>query len=321
MSGLGTVVGFALVFVLTAWAVSALVLVMLRVAGGRLRRLGAVAERRVTLLAAALPVLLAAALVGTLVVSSIAGEDHCPAHDHHAHLCLAHGDDWASRPWAVALVAAAAAIVLARLSLFAGALIRGQRAVARLRSASTPVGDVRLVESERPFCFVAGLRRPEIYASTAAWQGLDDDQRDAMLAHERGHVRNGDLAWRAGIEVVSAFGAPLTPSPLLARWEHATERLRDDEAANEVGSPESVAEAMVRMCRLGAALAPACATSFAPAPSALGDRVEALLANRPRGDHAARVMGALWLVLVGATVCAVATHAEPLHHALESLLG
>jgi Zn-dependent protease with chaperone function len=260
-------------------------------------------------------------VVVTLLVRSIVGEDHCPTHDHHAHLCLAHGDAWASRPWAVALVASAVAIVLARLSLFAAALLRGRRAVALLRSASTRIDDVRLVDSDRPFCFVSGLRTPEIYASSAAWHGLDEDERAAMFAHERGHVRHRDLAWRAGLEVVSALGAPLTPSPLLARWEHATERLRDGEAAEAVGGPEAVAQAMVRMCRLGAPMVPARTTSFTPAPAALGDRVEALLGASPRGERAAAALGALGLVLVVGMVAIVATHAEPLHHLLESLLG
>ncbi len=320
MSGLGTLIGFALVFALTAWTTAAVVVVAMRAAGGATRRLGAAAERRVAALAAALPVLIATTVVTTLVIRSIVGDDHCPAHDHHAHLCLAHGAAWATRPWAVALVVGAAALIVVRLALLASALLRGRRAVGRLRSASTALGDVRLVESDQAFCFVAGLGRPQIYTSRAAWHGLDEAEREAMLAHERGHVRHRDLAWRAALEVVSAFAAPLTPSPWLARWEHATERLRDREAADVVGSPETVASAMVRMCRLGASI-PTGATGFTPRPGALDDRVEALLADRPRGDRAAHTLGALGLAGFGALVVAIATHADPLHHALESLLG
>ncbi len=321
MNSLGAIVGFTLVFVLFTWAMSALLSLMIQAAGRPLRRLGAAAERRVTALAAALPVLVAAALVGALILSSIAGPDHCPVHDHHAHLCLTHGDDWASRPWAVALVSAAFAVLAIRLSLFAGALLRGGRAVARLRSASVAIGDVRLVESDQPFCFVAGLRRPEIYASSAAWRGIVGIEREAMIAHERAHVRHRDLAWRAAIEVLCAFGAPLTSSSIVARWDHATERLRDREAADAVDSPESVAGAMVRMCRLGTSAIPAGATSFAPKPAAIVDRVESLLTESPRGDRAAAVVTTLWVAVVVTMVASVAVHVEPLHHALESLLG
>ena len=321
MRGLGTFVGFALIFVLTAWTLSALIAVMRPVVGRRLRGLGPAAERRGAALATALPLLIASTVVAILVARSVAGDDHCAAHDHHAHLCLAHGGAWAERSWAVALVAAAAAITLARLALLGGALLRGRRAVAQLRSASTAVEDVRLVDSPRPFCFVAGLRHAEIYASTSAWHGLALDERDAMLAHERGHVRHRDLAWRALLEVVSAFGAPMTPRPLLTRWEHATERLRDAEAADAVASPEAVAGAMVHMCRLGAAPLPSGLVGFAAAPAALDERVRALLAGGPRGYRVATRLGAVGLVLMAVVGFAIATHAEPLHHALESLLG
>ncbi len=321
MSGAGTLVGFALVFVLTAWTVSALIYLTFGATGRRLRRLGPLAERRITALAATLPVLLGTTVVATLVIRSIAGHDHCPAHDHHAHLCVAHGDAWIEQPWAVALVAAAAAVVLARLTLLGGALLRGRRAVAQLRGASRQLAEFRLVDSDRPFCFVAGLRRPEIYVSTAAWHGLEAEEREAMIAHERGHVKHHDLAWRSLLEVVVAFGAPLTSAPLFARWEHATERLRDDDAAAALGAPEDVAGAMVRLCRLGASPAGAGSVGFSPMPGALHDRVEALLAGQPRGERAAAVLARGWLVLVTAVAIAIATHAEPLHHALESLLG
>jgi len=321
VSGAGALVGFALVFILTAWTVSLLVSLTFGAIGSRLRRLGPAAERRITALAAALPLLLGATVVVTLVIRSIAGHDHCPAHDHHAHLCIAHGAAWMEQPWAVALVAAAATIVLARLAILGGALLRGRHAVTQVRDASTRLGEIRLVDSHRPFCFVAGLRRPEIYVSTAAWHGLDADEREAMLAHERGHVRHHDLAWRSLLEVVTAFGAPLTPGPLLTRWEHATERLRDDDAADALGAPEAVAGAMVHLCRLGASSAGTAAVGFTPMPGALRDRVEALLSGQPRGDRAGTAIALSWLVLVVAVAIAIATHAEPLHHALESLLG
>lgn len=321
MTGAGMVIGFALVFVLTAWTVSALLFLGLRAGGQRVRRFGPAAERRITALAALLPVVLGAAVVATLVVRSVVGDDHCAVHDHHAHLCITHGGAWADRPWAIALVAAAAAILIVRIAFLGGVLLRGQRAIARLRATSRQVGDVRIVESSRPFCFVAGMRRSEIYASTAAWDGLDPEERDAMLAHERGHVRHRDLALRTALELLAAFGAPLTPAPLLARWEHATERLRDRDAADAVGSPEAVAGAMVHMCRLGAQPAGAGLAGFATAPVALEDRVDALLASSPRGDRAATVLAAVGLAVIAVMTLAVATNAEPLHHALESLLG
>lgn len=321
MTGAGALVGFMLVFFLTAWAVSGLLFVALRANNGAIRRLGPAAERRVTALAAALPVVIALAVVATLIVRSLAGADHCPAHDHHAHLCVAHGEGWAERAWYVAVVAGALAMLGTRLGLLGAALVRGRRRVALLRAASTSVDGVRLVDSSRAFCFVAGLRRPEIYASTGVWNALAPEEREAMLAHERAHVDGRDLRWRAALEVLAAFGAPLTPAPLLARWEQATERLRDRDAADTVGAPELVAAAMVRVCRLGTRSADVHAFAFPAAPGALDERVEALLAGRPRGERAAFAIALAGLALVATATLAVAVHAEPLHHTLESLLG
>lgn len=321
MSGSGALVGFALVFVLVAWTLSAALSLLLAAGGTRLRALGPAAERRVAVLAAVLPVVLAAAVTAALVIRSVAGDDHCAVHDHHAHLCLAHGEAWLERPLVVVLVSVATAVAAARLLVLGVALLRGRRAIAVLRAASERCGDVQLVDSPRPFCFVAGLVRPRIYASTAAWSGLPDGERAAMLAHERGHVRHRDLGWRALVEAALAFGAPLTSSALIARWDHATERLRDGDAADEVGDPTAVASALVQMCRLGAIGAEARLIGFPARSGALEERVAALLDRAPRGARAARVVAAAALGLVSAVTIAAVTHVEPLHHVLESLLG
>jgi Zn-dependent protease with chaperone function len=317
----GSLVGFALVFLLVAWTLSASCALLMSAAGSRLRRLGPALQRRVATLAAVLPVTFAIIVVATLVIRSYAGVDHCQAHDHHAHLCTVHGADWLHRPWAVALVVAGAAALAMRLAGLGAALWRGGRAVAQLRATSAALGELRLVESAQPFCFVAGGRRPEIFVSTAVWNGLADDEREAMLAHERAHIRHSDLMWRRLVELFAAFGAPLTAAPLLASWEAATEHLRDADAASAVGDPDTVAAAMISMYRLGAPSAGPMFTGFAASRGALEDRVEALLAGAPRGDRGARFAGGVVLVLVALVAVVVASHAEPLHHVLETLLG
>ncbi len=312
--------GFALVFVLVVTALSLCMAIAVRCAGPSLRRRGAQVERQAVALAAGLPVALATALVATLVVAGYLGDDHCGVHDHHAHLCLAHGDAWGRQPWVVVVLAAAGATVLARLAVLIGQHGRAASAVARLREVGSTTGDVTLVDSARAFCFVAGLWRPRIYASTAAWSGLTDDERAAMLAHERGHITYHDLTRRLGLELLLALSAPFVTGILMPRWARATERLRDGDAARAVGDPEPVARAMVHLCRLElAATAPG--FRFAASGDDLSDRVEALLANESSGRRAARVLA---LALVGAAVLvamAVAVQADPLHHALETLLG
>jgi len=318
----GSLIGFAMVFILVCGVLSAMLTCGFALTQRRLAQLGPAAERRVAELAASVPVLLALAVVTVLVVRTQLAVDHCSTHDHHAHLCIEHGNAWAQRPWIVASVAAAMMMIVGRLSVLGGVLLRGCIAVARLRRVSRIEGDVRLVESARPFCFVAGLHRPEIYASTAAWEGLDDDERDAMLAHERAHVQGRDLARRILLELLASFAAPLAPRFLHRSWKHATERLRDAQAASVVGAPGVVARAMVRMCRLGAGhIVPGLAAFPAGDGRALAERVQALLAEQPTGEQAARTLGITMSAASVAIGLAALALAEPLHHLLETLLG
>ncbi|MEI2724007.1 MAG: hypothetical protein V9H26_10855 [Verrucomicrobiota bacterium] len=104
-------------------------------------------------------------IAGALVVAALALHwattiDHCEAHDHHAHLCVAHGGAWLARPWAVAVTGRRGG------RHRAGGAARGdagRRAGARADAGggAAVVDDVRVVESPRRFCFVAGMQRPD----------------------------------------------------------------------------------------------------------------------------------------------------------------
>jgi beta-lactamase regulating signal transducer with metallopeptidase domain len=329
-----SLIGFALVFLLACGVLSSALTCGLALARPWLARLGPAAERRAAEIAASLPILLALVLVAVLVARAGLMPDHCTAHDHHAHLCLEHGSGWAELPWVVAFVALGTTMIVARLAMLGGVLLRGHVAVARLRRVSRPVSqpvsqpvgqideDVHMVESSRAFCFVAGLYRPAIYTSTAAWQGLAHDEREAMLAHERAHVRGRDLARRAALELLACFAAPFAPRFLRRSWERATERLRDTQAATAVGAPDAVARAIVRLSRLGAGRpVPGVAAFPADDGRALAERVQSLLAEQPAGEQAARTLGRAMTGTAVAIGLAAVALAEPLHHALETLLG
>jgi Zn-dependent protease with chaperone function len=312
---LGAFAGFALVFVLTAWTVSSLG----AIAGARgwLRRLGPVAEQRAAEVAAVLPVVVALLAVATLVAQSALGVDHCKAHDHHAHLCITHGAQWIERTWVVVALAVAAATMLGRAVLVAGSYVRGARSVRALRRLSRQAGDVRLVDSERAFCFVT---RDGIYVSSRAWSALPDGERAALVAHEAAHVHHGDLHRRAALEAVLVLAAPFVGDRLRGAWLHASERRCDARAAASIGEPETVASAMISMCRLQAAR-PAPSFGFTPAADELAGRVQAVLAGGPLGERAAAVLARS--VIVSCMVLAIIglAAAEPIHHAFETLLG
>ena len=312
-------IGLALVFVLIVAALSVAAAVALALGDRTLRRRGPRAERTAATVAAVAPVAVALVVVVALLVHGAVAVDHCDAHDHHAHLCLAHGGGWLELAWAVAAVGAAAATVGARATLLALRYLATARAMARLRRVGTRVDDVWVVDSPRTFCFVAGLRRPQIYASTAAWHGLDRDERAAVLAHERGHIAHGDLVRRLGLELALLVAAPLVGAGIVRRWAHATERLRDRDAAQQVGDPEPVARALVRMCRLSTRVA---TVGFGlSAADEVAGRVDALLADDAPGHRVAAIVGTAALTIVVVVAVIAATHAGPLHHALESLLG
>jgi hypothetical protein len=322
----GSLVGFALAFLATSWALSALlatgVFLARRVGAGR----RAAFDRQLATLAIAVPPTLAAALVAALVVlsMSVAGTpaDHCALHGHHLHLCLVHGADWSGAPVPIAILAGGSVFVVARLSSIAWSQIAAARALRLLgRRATECDAGALLVPSARPFVFVAGLLSPRIFVSTAAWEGLGPVNGAAALAHERAHLRAGDVARRCALGMAAAFGAPVAAGAMLRRWDHATETLRDQEAAGEVGDPAIVATALVSMARLGTTAPGWAVAPMAPAER-LAERIEAVLAGPVAGDRrlARRVDRATKLASMAvAALCVI--FADPLHHALETLFG
>ncbi len=314
---LASLIGFGAVFVLAAWTISAMLGLAVLLGRRRLRHVGPAFERRAIAMAAIAPVAVSIAVVVALLWQP-GVDDHCPHHTHHAHLCLAHGAAWLDRPWAAVLIAVAAVTMLIRLGWVLGSVVRTTLAVARLRRVSTATNGVRLVESPRSFCFVAGLRRPEVFVSTTAWDALDDRERAAMLAHERAHIQHGDLWRRTAMELLGVLAAPLVPSLLRRAWSSSTERLCDARAVEVVGRVP-VATALVHLCR-AAKPQPAFA-SFPPTAEALAERVQAVLAAEPMGEVAAGRLGAASVLSMVAFTALALAFAEPLHHALETLLG
>lgn len=318
MTGLGGLIGFGVVFSLIGVATSVVACAALAGFTAAARRRGPAVERRAVELATLVPIVAATIGVAALVAHSLTASDHCPGHGHHAHLCVAHGAAWLERPWAIAAGAAALMVGLGRATVLASIVLRGRARVRALASVATVVGELRLVESPRAFCFVAGLWRSAIYASTAAWRGLDDDERAAMLAHERAHVRGRDVARRALLDLAMIVAAPLAPAYLAARWDDATERLRDADAA-AISSPDAVARALLAMCRLGAVRV--AGASFEAGARTLSTRIAAVLAEVPSGRSQARTMVAAATTTILMLAVASAIFASSLHHALETLLG
>jgi Zn-dependent protease with chaperone function len=316
-------IGFGLAFVAASWITSILLSAGVLLGG---RRRDAEVERAGAAAALVLPVAIALSVVLALVGRSLAIpllglDDHCPAHGHHLHLCLFHGAGWVAHPWAIAAIALVGTVLTLRLGQTIVAWVRTARALRRLERAATTLdgGRVLVAPSPRVFFFVAGLRRPRVYVSSAAWDALADDERRAALAHERAHAVQGDLVRRIVYGIFAALGAPIVARRTLGVWSSATERVCDRRAAEALGDPDPVARALVALARRGTAPA-ALAPSFAPAPDELALRVEALLDETTRSSTATRLR-ALATLAVPAVLVASFGFADPLHHALETFLG
>ena len=323
---IASLVAFGLVFLGASLGLSLLASSALLLGGRLLRRRGPWMERRAATAALVLPPLLGLGLAGILAVESVmafsGGRDHCLEHDHHLHLCLRHGAPWASQPWALALVVCAATFVGVRFTLTLWSHVQAQRTVFRLRRLGEPLGerDCYLVPSGDRFAFTAGLISPTVLLSSAAWDALEPEQREAVMAHELAHVAHGDLWRRAGLGMLASLGAPYLVTRALRIWELSAERICDRQAALRVGRPSTVASAMLALVRDRPSRHAPMGAGFAAA-SHVPERVVSVLREEPGGESGSRRLLLLMVVVSLSFVAACVAFAEPLHHALETLLG
>lgn len=311
---LGGLVGFGVLAVVLVTAFSLIATGWFALATRQLRARGPAAERSAAAWALLSPIALAVTIVGVIVAVGSGSVDHCIGHQHHAHFCLVHGAAWLERPWAVALAAASTITFVSRIAVVIWRRERARHAIAQVRRVSELGDRVRIARSDRVFCFVAGLRRPEVFMSSRAWDALSDDERDAVVAHEHAHADSGDLWMGTIIDLASTMAAPLAGAWLHARWTDATERLCDAHAARAT-APETVASALLQMCRSGNLQS--LPGSFMPGTGTLEQRVRAVLAHGPIGTR----LGWLAWAFVVAAIGAATLLASQLHHALETLLG
>lgn len=322
MMATGSLVGFGLALVAAIWTVS-LVLGASALLLSRMARRDPALERAAASVALVAPPILGAAAVVAILLHSFAAAgsdgDHCGGHAHHLHLCVVHGAAWAANAWAVAALAAVAALMLVRVVVLVASLVRGSRAIGDLRRVAVETDGVFLVPSDRLFVFTAGIWRGATFASSAAWRALGPDERAAALAHERAHQERRDLLRRLGLALLAIVGAPVVCRRMLSLWDSATERLRDRDAAAAVGDETSVASALVALASAGSAC-PSWSAPLRPADE-LSLRVESVLDERgPRIRAGVRLARASGIAFAAAIPVAFAI-ADPLHHLLETVLG
>ncbi|MFB7633197.1 M48 family metalloprotease [Streptomyces sp. NPDC056149] len=195
----------------------------------------------------------------------------------------------------VALVSAL--VLLAGVVSLTRAAVRQARHLlwARRACAQLP-GDEELavVDDGAPQAFALPGAPGRIVVSRGMLRCLDDEEREALLAHERAHLRGRHHLFQILWRLTTAVNPLLRP--LAGAGAFALERWADEEAATRIGSRRTVARAVGR-----AALATSAHAARPPALAATGgavpQRVRALLAPPPPRRPLPIAGGALLLSL------------------------
>lgn len=153
---------------------------------------------------------------------------------------------------------AMAIVLLATLSLVALAVairsvvrqaITVRRYLQRIEVVeSLNIGDVPvlLVADDRPQAFCAGFLRPRVYLSTGALIALDDEELQAVLAHELHHLRRRDpLRLLMARAVGDAFFFLPALGQLSQRYAALAEMAADDAAVAAVADRSVLASALL----------------------------------------------------------------------------
>ena len=123
-----------------------------------------------------------------------------------------------------------------------------QRALKRLAARGiSPVPTV-LAGLPEPAACTVGLRRPTILITTTLVDMLDEEELEAVIAHEMAHVRRRDnwLGWLLfGLRLASFYN----PVALLTFHQigHDMERICDAEAGQLTGKPVALASALLKV--------------------------------------------------------------------------
>ena len=165
-------------------------------------------------------------------------------------------------------------------------------------------GDVEVLDTDVPLAYAQTGGRAGIVVSTGMLALLEDDEQQAMLAHERAHLRHRHDRFL----VVARLAAGIPPLlPAAAQLRRCLERWADEDAAQEMGERAVVARAIARAALSGQ---PRPEAALALLGSDVTGRVEALLQPATSGG-----LAAAWTTAgVTAGLAAVAAASLQLHH-------
>lgn len=156
---------------------------------------------------------------------------------------------------------------------------------------------VRVFDDWRPRAFCHGLVRPRIYVSSGTLAALRPDALEALLAHERHHVRRHDPLRLAVARVLGGalFFLPVLPR-LLERYADEAELAADEAALRDGGDVAALAAALLAFDERGSGVHPDRVDRL------LGERVETRVPTAWVLTTAAIIAAVVGLGLAGATL-------------------
>ncbi|MCL6672266.1 M56 family metallopeptidase [Streptomyces panaciradicis] len=204
----------------------------------------------------------------------------------------------------------ALALVAGLMSLGVAAVRQVRHLVWARRECGRVPGDTELavLDDDVPQAFALPGAPGRIVVSRGMLRCLGDAEREALLAHERAHLRGRHHLFQTVWRLTAAVNPLLRP--LAEAGGFALERWADEEAADRVGSRTVVARAVGR-----AALASAAVTrpaALAATGGAVPQRVQALLSPPPPRRSLPFVAGALLLTLCCLSLANAASDSESL---------
>lgn len=173
---------------------------------------------------------------------------------------------------------------------------------------------VYLVQSARPFAFCYGIRQPKIYVSTSLLSMMSKKELEAILLHERYHLKNRDGL----IMLLASFMQLLFPffplvTDLITQYKINREIDADKEAVQNLGSSEPIISVLKKFLSLPS---PAFVTASAIADcETLGPRIKALV-KQEKSHSKIKISNALisFLSLTVLSVFVIApVHAVEMH--------
>lgn len=281
-----------------------------------LRRAQRIAERDA---AAAARLLLVARLVPPLLALVTVASFCLPS---FVSLESDRGSESAGVPF-LAAACAGGAIWVVSLWRATRAVLRTHRFLECRRLWERGTEPVWLWEGAAPFLGLTGVLRPRVVLSRGVANALEPDQLSAALRHERAHRESSDNLKRLLLLLTpDALPGARINAALDRAWARYAEWAADDRAVGQdAASSVSLAEALVRVAKLGASYAPSPLVSpFVPDSAGIRARIERLLAPSRPPAKSARLWPCLAILLLPLIALAAPGSLATVHGVIERLM-